>query len=180
MFGNAMAIAESPISPPSTLPGAVQAPGTYPTEKARQEAALAAFQTAAKAYPSTTAGMAASYQAASALLSLDRLPEAEQAFQDVANRAGSTVYGPLAKLGLAETYAAGKQFDKAIPAYNDLAAQRDGALPVDGILMQLGQTCVRAGRAADARAAFKRVVDEFPDSVYATSARQQLAQMSAS
>lgn len=180
MFGEAMAITESPISPPSTLPGAVQAPGTYPTDKARQEAALAAFQAVAKAYPSTNAGMAGSYQAASALLTLDRLQEAEQAFQDVATRAGSGLYGPLARLGLAETYAAERQFDKAIPVYNDLAAQRDGTLPVDGILMQLGQTCVQAGRTQDARAAFKRVVDEFPESTYVQSARQQLAQISAS
>jgi TolA-binding protein len=63
--------------------------------------------------------------------------------------------------------------------YNDLAAQRDSSLPIDGILMQLGDACVHAGKSQDARAAFKRVVDEFPDSVYAASAKTQLAQISA-
>jgi TolA-binding protein len=179
MFGLAMAITEAQIAPPSTLPGAIQAPGTYPTEKAKLEAAVTAFQAVASAYPATDSGTAAKYQAADALLALDRLPEAEQGFQDVVSRAPSSIYGPLAKLGLAGAYAAEKQYDKAIQVYNDLAAQRDSALPVDGILMQLGQTCLRAGRSQDARVAFKRVVDEFPDSLYASAAKTQLAQISA-
>jgi TolA-binding protein len=177
MFGLAMAITEAQIAPASTLPGAAQAPGTYPTERARLEAAVIAFQAVATAYPSTDSGTAAKYQAAAALLSLDRLAEAEQGFRDVA--ASSSMYGPLAKLGLAGTYAAEKQYDKAIQVYNDLAAQRGGALPVDGILMQLGQTYLRAGRSQDARVAFKRVVDEFPDSLYAAAAKTELAQISA-
>jgi TolA-binding protein len=179
MFGLAMAITEAQIAPPSTLPGASQAPGTYPTEKAKLEAAATAFEAVASTYPSTDSGTAAKYQAAAALLALERLPEAEQGFQDVLSRAPASMYGPLAKLGLAGTYAAEKQYDKAIQMYNDLAAQRDSALPVDGILMQLGQTYLRAGRSQDARVAFKRVVDEFPDSLYATAARTQLAQISA-
>ena len=34
---------------------------------------------------------------------------------------------------------------------------------------------MKAGKTQDARAAFKRVVDEFPDSPYATEAKQQIA-----
>jgi outer membrane protein assembly factor BamD (BamD/ComL family) len=62
-----------------------------------------------------------------------------------------------------------------VKALTDLAAQRDGALPVDGVLMELARTSLKAGKTQDARAAFKRVVDEFPQSVYAADARQQMA-----
>lgn len=179
MFGEAMAITEAQIAPPSSLPGAVQAPGTYPSETARLQAAVTAFQAVASAYPSTDSGLAAKYQAAAAELSLNKLPEAEKGFQDVISDAPKSLYGPLARLGLAGAYAAERQYDKAIQIYNDLAAQRDSTLPVDGILMQLGDTCVHAGKSQDARAAFKRVVDEFPDSVYAQTAKTQLAQISA-
>jgi outer membrane protein assembly factor BamD (BamD/ComL family) len=41
--------------------------------------------------------------------------------------------------------------------------------------MELARTCVKAGKKEEARAAFKRVVDEFPESVYLADARQQLA-----
>jgi TolA-binding protein len=174
MFGAAMAIVEAPIAPASTLPGAGQTPGTYPTDKARQEAALAAFQQVATSYPSTDSGIAARYQAAAALLTLGRLNEAEQAFQDVAGK-GSSLYSSMARLGVAETLVAEGQYDKAIKAYTDLSADRDGPLPVDGVLMQLARACMKAGKPAEARAAFKRVVDEFPESNFVTEARQKLA-----
>jgi outer membrane protein assembly factor BamD (BamD/ComL family) len=70
--------------------------------------------------------------------------------------------------------AAGKT-DEAIKIYTELAAARDSALPVDGLLMELARASQKAGKPQDARAAFKRVVDEFPESTYTADARQQLA-----
>lgn len=174
MFGLAMAITEAQIAPPSTLPGAVQAPGTYPTETARLEAAVTAFQAVANAYPSTDSGIAATYQAAAAELSLGKLPEAEKGFQDVITDAPKSLYGPLARLGLAGTYAAEKQYDKAIQLYNDLAAQRDSSLPVDGILMQLGRTYLEAGKRSDAQQTFNRLVEEYPESPFTGDARREI------
>ena len=175
LLGTAMTIAEAQIAPPSSLPGAAQAPGTYASDRARQEAALKAFEEVASRYASTPAGLAARYQAAACLLALERFPEAEQAFQDVATRGGSAIYAPMARLGLAETFLSAKQFDKAIAAFTELAADRNGPLPVDGVLIHLAQACEKAGKPQDARAAYKRVVDEFPDSNYVAEARQKLA-----
>jgi TolA-binding protein len=177
MLGVAMAIGQSQIVPAPTVPGAAQAPNTYPTERARQEAALKAFQEVAATYPSTDAGIAAAYHAAGVLLSLGRLPEAEKAFADVAGRAGSSVYGPMAKLGRAESLLGQTRYDDAIKTLTDLSADRDGALPVDGVLMELARACMKAGKKDEARAAFKRVVDEFPQSPYHPDARQQLSML---
>ena len=52
-FGIAMAILRAPIAPAPTLPGATQAAGTYPTEQARHEAALKAFEDVAREFAST-------------------------------------------------------------------------------------------------------------------------------
>jgi TolA-binding protein len=175
MLGVALTITNSPIVPAPTIPGATQAPGTYPSDRARQEASLKAFQDVATAYPSTTAGLAAQYHAGASLLLLERFPEAEKTFADVAARAGSSVYGPMAKMGRAEALAGESKYDDAIKVLTDLSADRDGALPVDGVLNELARACVKAGKKAEARAAFKRIVDEFPESVYSTDARQQLA-----
>jgi TolA-binding protein len=175
MLGIAMAVGQSQIVPAPTVPGATQAPNTFPTERARQEAALKAFQEVAATYPSTDAGLAAQYHAAGALLSLGRLAEAEKAFADVAARTGSSVYVPMARLGRAEALVGQTKYDDAIKTLTDLSADRDGALPIDGVLMELARTCVKAGKKEEARAAFKRVVDEFPESAYSQDARQQLA-----
>jgi outer membrane protein assembly factor BamD (BamD/ComL family) len=43
------------------------------------------------------------------------------------------------------------------------------------VLVQLARTYVKAGKATEARATFKRVVDEFPNSNYVSEARQQMA-----
>lgn len=174
LLGIGMSIAQAPIVPPPTLPGATQTAGTYPTDQARQEAALQAFQQVATQYPSSPSGVAARYQMGVALLALGRLPEAEQAFSAVSDKAGTSLYGSMAKLGRAAALRYQGKFDDAIKVLTDLAAERDGMLPVDGVLMQLAETCLKAGKTQDARAAFKRVVDEFPDSNYVAEARQQL------
>lgn len=178
-FAGAMAVYEAQIAPAPTVPGAKQPAGTFPTVKARQEAALQAFQQVAAAYGSTTEGLAASYQVAGIFVALDRLAEAEKAYQDVIGRApGGSIYGAMARMGLAETLVAEGQYDRAIKEYTDLSGQRDSVIPVDGVLMQLARTYVKAGKPQDARAAFKRIVDEFPESNYGAEARQEMTAIS--
>ena len=168
-FATAMAVFEAQIAPAPTVPGAKQAPGTFPTARARQEGALAAFQQVAATYGSTQEGLAASYQVASILVSLDRLAEAEKAYQDVIGHApAGSVYGAMARMGLSET----------LKEYTDLSGQRDSVIPVDGVLMQLARAYVKAGKPQEARAAFKRVVDEFPESNYVAQARQEMTAIS--
>jgi TolA-binding protein len=169
-----MTIVESPIAPPSSLPGASQAPGTYPTSQARSEAALTALQEVISAYPSSDAAVTARYEAAGQLLALGRAADAEQMYRDVIAR-NSAVYTPGARLGLAQALAAGEKYDEAITTLNEVAAAPDAAVPVDGVLMHLGHTYAKAGKPQDAAAAYKRVTDEFPDSVYASDAKQRLA-----
>jgi TolA-binding protein len=173
-LGIAMATAEAPIAPLSTLPGATQTPGTFPTAQARSEAAISAFTEVTTTYPGTEAARIASFQLGSALMAAGRAAEAEQAFAAVASE-GNTVRGQAARLGQAEALMAAGRTDDALKIYTDLAAVRDGAMPVDGLLMQLGRASQRAGRTAEARAAFQRVVDEFPESGFLQTAQQQIA-----
>ena len=46
-------------------------------------------------------------------------------------------------------------------------------VPVDAVLMRLGRAHELAGQDADALAAFTRVVEEFPFSVYSSEARRK-------
>jgi TolA-binding protein len=83
----------------------------------------------------------------------------------------------MAKLGRVEALAGQNKYDDAIKTLTDLSALRDSKLPVDGVLMELARVCRKAGKMQEARAAFKRVVDEFPESGYVSEAKQQLATM---
>lgn len=173
-----LAIFEAPVVPPAApAPGSpmpVQQAGTYETEKAKFEAALPKLMATADQYPNATAGVAARYYAAAALAALGRHQEAEQRFQEVVDKAGSSIYGRTARLGQADAQVAQGKFDNAITIYKELTVDAKEQLPADGVLMALGRASVRAGRTDEATRAFQRVIDEFPDSIYSTDARREL------
>lgn len=175
LLGSAVVITQSPVVPLSTIPGATQAPGTYPTEAARGEAAIAALQKVIDTYPSNETGTAARYHLATTLLSLGRAADAERVFSEATATGGASLYAEMSKLGRVEALVGLQKYDEAIKVLTDLSAQRDSKLPIDGVLMELARVCRKAGKMQEARAAFKRVVDEFPESGYVGEARQQLA-----
>ena len=77
----------------------------------------------------------------------------------------------MARLGLAEAQARAGQYDQAINAFKELAQRKDGPLPVDGILMQLGRTYLDAGKRADAQQTFNKLVEEYPESPFTGDAK---------
>ncbi len=173
MLADAMVVEEARVGPPPEATGGTGGL-TFPTERERAQAAIAKFKEAADAYPSTDAGLFARYQQGSLEMTMGDAADAIKAYQMVVDRAGDGLYGQMARLGLAEAYARSGQWDQAITAYKQLAQRKDGQLPVDGILMQLGRTYRDAGRVADAQQTFNRVVDEFPDSAYNADAKKEL------
>jgi TolA-binding protein len=184
LLAEAMTIAEAPVAPPAAAPppqpGAPPATppsGGYPTEQAKLEAALPKFLDVVARYPSTDAGLTARYQAACTLAELGRAAEAQTEYQEVIDRDGTGIYGQMARLGLANLEVAGGRFDRAITIYKELTADRETRLPVDGILMQLGEAYARAGKTSDAKQTFTRVIDEFPQSLYAPQAKQELSKL---
>jgi TolA-binding protein len=184
LLAEAMAVADAQVVPPAPPPApgvataapppAAPPPGSFPSEQAKLEAALAKFQAAANAYPSAPAGIAARYEAAATLAALGRIPEAIQRYQEVIDGAPTSIYADTARLGLAEAQLRAGQFDAAVAAFKSVAAQKDGKMPLDGVLMQLGRAYALAGKAADARQTFQRIIDEFPQSPYAPVARKEL------
>lgn len=170
LLADALAVQQARVA----APGTPAAPGTYPSERARLEAAVLKLKAAANAYPSTDAGIFARYQEAADQLALGNAAAAVTAYQDVIQQAGNGIYGQMARLGLAEGQARAGQYDQAINAFKELAQRKDGPLPVDGILMELGRTYRDAGKRADAQQTFNRLVAEFPDSPFTQEAKREL------
>jgi predicted negative regulator of RcsB-dependent stress response len=177
VLGAAVAIQQATIAPPSTIPGAQQVPGTYPTAEARAAASAAALQKVIDAYPSDETGTAARYFLGTTHLSVGRGAEAEKAFADASAGGGTSLYAEMAQMGRVQAMVVQGKYDDAIKGLTDLSAKRDSKLPIDGVLIELARVCRKAGKLQEARAAFKRVVDEFPESMFVGEARQQLATM---
>jgi predicted negative regulator of RcsB-dependent stress response len=187
LYADAVVVASAPVVPPApTTPPAAGTPApppppanSFPTEQARADAALKKFDAAAAAYPSTPSGIAASFRAGTLLVESGKLADAQTRFNDVISRDGNGLHGQMAKLAIASIQVESKQYDQAINTLQSMTQRTDGDLPVDGILMTLGDAYRRAGRLPEAVRAYTRVVDEFPKSVYLADARKQLDDLKA-
>jgi predicted negative regulator of RcsB-dependent stress response len=185
LYADAVVTASAPVAPPA--PTTPPAPGTpapppppphsFPTEQARTTAALEKFDAAAKAYPSTPAGIAASYRAGALLVESGKLADAQTRFNDVIARDGSGLHGQMARLAVASIQVESKQYDQAIATLLAMSQRNDTELPVDGVLMELGDAYRRAGKLPEAVNAYTRIVNEFPKSVYLADARRQLDEL---
>lgn len=178
LLAEAMAVEDARVGPPAPdTPDAPPQGPSFPTERAKHEAALAKFRAVAEQFPSTDAGIFAQYQIGATLMSLDQPAEAAAAYQLAIDRAGDGLYGQMARLGLAEAQARQGQYDPAIATFKEMSEQADGPLPVDGLLMHLGRTYLAAGKTADAQQIFARLVEEFPNSPYTSEAERELAEL---
>ena len=162
---------EAPPEPPEPF---VQPPGSYPSAAVKLEEAVPHLLAAADAYPTLPQGIAARYQAASALNSLGRTEEARAQYQQVVELAGAQVYGQMARLGLAETHLMDGAYADAIAVLEAASSAVDSDLPRDAVLMRLGRAHRLAGQPSEARVAFARVVDDFPVSPYGPEARREI------
>lgn len=173
LLADALAIEGARVGPPAA-PGTPSPSLSFPTERERAQAALTKFKVAADAYPTSDAGIFARYKQAATYMTLGNPALAAAAYQDVMQHAGSDIHGQMARLGLAESQARSGQFDQAINTFKEMSQRKDGPLPVDGILMQLGRTYLDAGKRTEAQQTFTRLVEEYPESPFNGDAKREL------
>lgn len=173
LLAEALAVEGARVGPPPA-PGTPSQGLSFVTERERNQAALTKFKVAADQYPSTDSGLFARYRQATTYVALGSLKEAVETYQQVIDGAGNSIYGLMARLGQAQAQARAGQFDPAIATFTTLSQDKEGPLPVDGILMQLGQTYLVAGKTSDAQTTFNRLISEFPDSPFTADARREL------
>jgi predicted negative regulator of RcsB-dependent stress response len=174
LLADAMKLDDAQIGPPAA-PGTPGAGGLrFTTERERHQTALTKFKIVADEYPGTPAGIFARYREAATFMALGSVESAGKSFQMVIDQDGNGMYGRMAKLGLAEVQAQTGQYDPAIATFKELAQQKDGPLPVDGLLIRLGRTYVDAGKRTEAEQTFNQLLTEFPDSPFAADARREL------
>jgi TolA-binding protein len=173
LLADALAVQSARVGPPAA-PGTPSPSLSFPTERERAQAVVTKFKVVADAYPSTDAGLFARYQEGAAYMTLHNPASAGAAYQEVIQRAGNGIYGQMARLGLAEAQARSGQYDQAITTYKEMSQRKDGPLPIDAILMQLGRTYLDAGKRAEAQQTFTRLVEEYPESPFTGDAKKEL------
>jgi TolA-binding protein len=177
-----MVVNDARVTPPAPPPdpsgnaspaAPVQPPNSYPTEKAKLEAALPKFTAAADAYPSTEPGLTARFHAASALVGLGRFDEAVAQYDRVIAD-GSGLLAQMARLGKAEAQLRGSKYDAAIASFKDLSEKTDTGVPKEAMLLELARAYRLAGKNEDARKTLSQIVEQHADSPSASEARSEL------
>ncbi len=174
---DALTTFEAPIT--AELPAGAERPAgaVFATAEEKYKTAAAAFEGVERRYGSSAAGLRAKYFAALSRLELGQYAEAEKALKELQAR-GSGLEADLARLALADVYRRSGQIDKAVDAYRSFASNPSASLPRDHALMSAAQTLEDARRFAEARAAYQELVQQFPASVFAPSARTKAEYLS--
>lgn len=172
--GDAAEATDDPPTPPTPPAEFVQPLGSFATLDAKLETALPQLLAAADAYPSTQQGITARYQAAALLIALERADDAAAQYQQVIDLAGDQLYGQMSRMGLAEARLLAGEPQEAIDLLESQTGVLESLIPVDAVLMRLGHAYQLAGQPDDALAAFNRIVEEFPISLYYTEAQQEV------
>jgi tetratricopeptide (TPR) repeat protein len=172
-FSAALDTFHAPVK--AELPEGSEAPPgpvfTSAAEKNRK--AAAEFDEVARKYGSVDAGRRAAYYAALARIELGEYDAAEKALNELAGRREDPLQSSLARLSLADLHRRRGQLDKAIEDYRRIVDDSAFVLPRDHALLELAATLEAAKRPAEAGAAYRRIVEEFPGSVYAAEARRR-------
>lgn len=142
-----------------------------PAEKYKQ--AAAAFDGVERRFGGHPVAVRARYFGALARAEAGETAEANKTLEQLAARAGDGLEPALARLALAEQLRKQGQLDAAAEAFRKLAEDPGWPLPKDYALMELAQSLDEAKKAEQARAAYQRLVDEFPASPYASEARRR-------
>ena len=180
LLADAMVVYEAPVqapapppepgAPPSPAP--TQMPGTYPTERAKLEAALPKFLAAADSSPASTPGRLARLNAAAVLVALGRYDEARTHYEQLAT--GTDVVASGAAMGKAQALLRAGQFEPAIESLKTLSTQTTGQLPVDGVLMELAHAYRSSGKLDDARKTLTEIIEKHAEGPFAAEARTEL------
>lgn len=167
-------VGPAPEGVPSTAP-------RFATASEKYQKAAAAFDALAAKYPSLPTGKRARYYAALSRLELGELDAAEKALTEIAAHRDAEVLEPaLARLALADLYARRGQADQAVEAYRKLLDEPASGLPKDHVLMRLAAALEDSKKTAEAGASYKRLSEEYPESIYAGEARRRAEYLSPS
>ena len=180
-LAEAMVIEEARVMPPGPPTGSTndpnaiggQLPGTYPTEKAKLEAAIPKFQAAADGFPSTDSGQTARFHLARTYVTLGRYEEGLKEYDKVI-AGGNALLARSARLGKADAQLRAAQYDPAIATFKQIVEAKEAGLPMEAVLMELARAYKLAGKTEDARKTLTQIVEQHADSPYAAEARAEI------
>ncbi len=138
--------------------------------------AAAAFDGVERGHPAHALGRRARYYAALCRIELGDGGAASKALKSLTDaQPASSLEGALARVALADLQRRSNAWDGAVEAYRVLVEDKSLALPRDYVLLSLASCLEGANRTTEAVASYRRLYEQFPESVYAQEAQRRAA-----
>ena len=150
------------------------APTVFQTPEEKYRKALTEFEGVERRYGSNQAAIRARYYTALCRIELGQNDEAEKTLRDLAARKDGEALEPaLARLALADLHARLGRIDQAVDGYKQIADDAGFPLPRDHALHSLAKLYEKTSKPAEAQAAYRQLIEKFPESTYTAEAKQR-------
>lgn len=173
MLGEVQSAVSAPVIPAGLVPSPGQ--GGYASARAKSEEVLRRAQSLLDAHPSSKASRWGTYWKAFAQNELGDHGGAIATIEPLAADRTEPFAATAGVLLKARILEARGEVDAAIEAYGTVVSGAPPRFPSEMALMQQANLLEAQGRTEEARAAWQRVTQEFPDSPYAGEATRRLA-----
>ncbi|HLF56602.1 MAG TPA: tetratricopeptide repeat protein [Thermoanaerobaculia bacterium] len=177
-LGEALRIASAPVTATGARPDDPAAP-SFATEADRDRKARERFEKVVAEHGGTDAGAAARLWLADRAFAGGDRATAQKLWREFLDQAPGGLLAAVAQRNLWTIGRAEGRGEEVLAEVRKALERSAGDLPADALLWELAETHRTLGHADDERAALRRIVDEHPDSPFAGSARQRLAEVGA-
>jgi tetratricopeptide (TPR) repeat protein len=139
--------------------------------------AIDKYNEVAERYGDTKAGRLAKYEIANLHFQLGEMDDARESFEDAGRGGGDLKI--LAEVGVADTYAAEGESEKAAEYYERARTESAGAFPYVYVTLKLAGVRESEGDLESAKALYREIIDYYTGSPFAEDAAEGLARIDA-
>jgi tetratricopeptide (TPR) repeat protein len=172
LLARAIQVAQAPLDPAAARPDDRLRP-SFADEATRRARAVALLTELRDGYGGTGAAAAGSIYLAGLELEAGDVEEAGRLFAETGGEGAHDLIQAAAWLARLRADREQGRGEEAVEALRAALQAGDHPLPGDVLLHELGAALDALGREAEARAAYQRIVDEFPRSPYQGLARER-------
>ncbi|MGD8375788.1 MAG: tetratricopeptide repeat protein [Acidobacteriota bacterium] len=173
------ALAEVTAAYHGTVAGAQPGAESFASDAERYQAVVERADEVIAAYGSTSAADRARYYRGLALFDAGRLDEAAVALDEFLATSPDHFLAPFARWKKAQLLERRGDLAGACEGYRGLLDIQDPEFPNELAYLDLGRCLGDLGQEAEAADTYRRMLDAYPDSLYAADARQRLAELEA-
>ena len=169
----ALKIQQAPINATGADPDNESSP-SFPDEEARRARAKGLFEQVQSDHGSSDAGRIATVYLGEIAAQEGDMAKARELWTDYLDRSPRDALAAVVKLNLISLDRAEGKHADLVAELRDAVENDSGLLPRDAALFELGVSLEDNGELEEAKERFQELVDQFPQSPYATEARTRL------